>query len=173
MILSDLSGITAYRMLVPKWAVAPTSGAGAGRHGGRANRIGVNTLYLSLDVETAVREYQQVSPLLPPGTLVSYRVCAIPVVDFTRGYAPGTWDPLWEDFYCDWRTIWFNERTEPPSWVLGDAVIAAGAKGILFRSRLSPTGINLALYVDELDSSDSLEVHDPSGSLPHNQSSWE
>ena len=132
----------------------------------------MNTLYLALDVGTAVREYQQVSPLLPPGTLVSYCVSAMPVVDFTRGYAPGTWDPLWEDFYCDWRTIWFNERTEPPSWVLGDAVIAAGAKGILFRSRLSPAGINLALYVDELDANDRLDVHDPSGSLPHNQSSW-
>ncbi|CAG9252222.1 hypothetical protein PUN4_180126 [Paraburkholderia unamae] len=86
---------------------------------------------------------------------------------------PGTWNPLWEDFYCDWRTIWFNERTEPPSWVLGDAVIAAGAKGILFRSRLSPSGTNLVLYVDELATSDTLEVHDPTGSLPHNQSSWE
>jgi len=173
MILTDLGDIVAYRMLVPKWAIAPTSGAGAGRHGGRANRIGVNALYLALDVETAVREYQQVSPLLPPGTLVSYRVSAAPVVDYTRGYVPGTWDPLWEDFYCDWRSIWFNERIEPPSWVLGDAVIAAGAKGILFRSRLSHAGTNLVLYVDELDAGDTLDVHDPSGSLPRNQSSWE
>ncbi|SDR55186.1 hypothetical protein SAMN05443245_7622 [Paraburkholderia fungorum] len=29
MILTNLSGLTAYRMHVPKWAVAPTSGAGA------------------------------------------------------------------------------------------------------------------------------------------------
>ncbi|CAG9252224.1 hypothetical protein PUN4_180127 [Paraburkholderia unamae] len=89
MILTDLDGITAYRMRVPKWAVAPTSGAGAGRHGGRANRIGVNALYLALDVDTAVREYQQVSPLLPPRALVSYRLSAGPVVDFTRGFRAG------------------------------------------------------------------------------------
>jgi RES domain-containing protein len=69
MILKGISEVTAYRMHVPKWAVAPTSGAGAGRHGGRANRIGLNALYLALDVNTAVLEYQQVSPLMPPGTL--------------------------------------------------------------------------------------------------------
>lgn len=58
MILKGFSEVTAYRMHVPKWSVAPTSGAGAGRHGGRANRIGLNALYLALDVNTAVLEYQ-------------------------------------------------------------------------------------------------------------------
>jgi hypothetical protein len=86
MILKGISEVTAYRMHVPKWAVAPTSGAGAGRHGGRANRIGLNALYLALDVNTAVLEYQQVSPLMPPGTLVSYRLTIDPVADFTSGY---------------------------------------------------------------------------------------
>lgn len=105
MIFSNLSQVTAYRVHVPKWAVAPTSGAGAGTHGGRANRIGVNALYLALELETAVAEYQQVSPLLPPGTLVSYQVTASPIVDFTAGYRTETWDPLWEDFYCDWRAL--------------------------------------------------------------------
>ena len=33
MILTPLQDITAYRMHVPKWAVAPTSGAGAARAG--------------------------------------------------------------------------------------------------------------------------------------------
>ena len=70
MILTALTKVTAYRMHVPRWAVAPTSGAGAGKHGGRVNRIGLNALYLALDVNTAVREYQQISPLMPPGTLV-------------------------------------------------------------------------------------------------------
>ncbi|WP_422620224.1 RES domain-containing protein [Rhodoferax ferrireducens] len=69
-------------MPVPRWAVAPTSGAGAAKHGGRANRPGVEALYLAMETETAVREYQQVSTLLPPGTLTSYRLTAAPVVDF-------------------------------------------------------------------------------------------
>jgi RES domain-containing protein len=59
MILKALRGLTAYRMHVPKWAVAPTSGAGAAKHGGRANCVGMSAIYLALDVETAVREYQQ------------------------------------------------------------------------------------------------------------------
>ena len=74
MILTDLGPITAYRMHPPKWASAPTSGAGAAAHGGRANRPGTPAFYLALEADTAVREYQQVSPLMPPGTLVSYTV---------------------------------------------------------------------------------------------------
>jgi RES domain-containing protein len=172
MILKGLSEVTAYRVHVPKWAVAPTSGAGAGRHGGRANRIGLNALYLALDVNTAVLEYQQVSPLMPPGTLVSYRLTIDPVVDFTSGYQSGMWSEMWEDFYCDWRACWFSQRIEPPSWIIGDEVIANGGKGVLFRSRLSPDGVNLVLYVDELGPSDQLAVYDPQTMLPRDQSSW-
>ncbi|WP_366145778.1 RES domain-containing protein [Polaromonas sp.] len=58
---TGLADVTAYRMHVPRWAVAPTSGAGAGKHGGRANRPGVDALYLALETATAIREYQQVS----------------------------------------------------------------------------------------------------------------
>lgn len=54
MILQGLSEVTGYRVHVPQWTVAPTSGAGTPRHGGRANRIGLNALYLALDVNTAV-----------------------------------------------------------------------------------------------------------------------
>jgi RES domain-containing protein len=172
MIFTTLKDTLAYRMHVPKWAVAPLSGAGAGHHGGRANRIGVNALYLALDTYTAVSEYKQVSTLLPPGTLVSYRVSAAPILDFTQGYRSGTWPPLWESFFCDWRACWFGERIEPPSWVLGDEAIAAGAKGILFRSALTESGINLVLYVDHLDAGDAIEVIDPDHSLPRNQDSW-
>ena len=32
-----------------------------------ANRIGLNALYLALDHDTAIREYQQPSSLMPPG----------------------------------------------------------------------------------------------------------
>lgn len=39
--LIRLAGVIAYRLHVPKWAVAPLCGAGAARHGGRANRPGV------------------------------------------------------------------------------------------------------------------------------------
>ncbi|GLU33869.1 RES family NAD+ phosphorylase [Trinickia caryophylli] len=172
MIVTALNQVVVYRMHVPKWAVAPISGTGAALHGGRANRIGINALYLSLDPQTAISEYKQVSTLLPPGTLVSYRLTVAPVVDFTGGYRQEVWPPLWESFFCDWRACWFDERIEPPSWVLGDEVMAAGAKGLLFRSTLPASGTNLVLYLDQLDAHDLVEVIDPAGMLPKNQDSW-
>jgi RES domain-containing protein len=172
MIFTALDQIVAYRMHTPKWAVTPTSGAGAAAYGGRANRPGVAALYLSLESETAVREYQQVSMLLPPGTLVSYHVTATPIVDFRHGYHPAQWSPLWEEFFCDWRELWFNQRVEPPSWVLADEAIAAGAKGILFPTRVPSAGTNLVLYTELLGAADAIVVHDPAGALPKNQDSW-
>jgi len=172
MILTDLGPLTAYRVHTPKWATAPTSGAGAATHGGRANRPGVQALYLALEVGTAVSEYQQVSPLMPPGTLVSYTVSAKRVIDFRRGYDAAAWPALWEEFYCDWRELWFNQRVEPPSWVLADEAIAAGAKGILFASRIAAGGTNLVLFNEVLDAGDALTVYDPAGALPKNQDSW-
>ena len=88
MILTELGALTAYRMHTPRWATAPTSGAGAAAYGGRANRPGTQALYLALEPETAVREYQQLSPLMPPGTLVSYAVRVSPVVDFRAQVVP-------------------------------------------------------------------------------------
>lgn len=93
-----------YRVHQPKWSFAPTSGAGAGTHGGRANRIGVNALYLSEKLETALAEYQQLSPLMQPGLMVSYNLSIDCLVDFRSGYT-SAWDPLWQDFYCDWRDV--------------------------------------------------------------------
>lgn len=169
MILTALDAI-AYRVHDPKWAYAPISGAGAGKHGGRANRPGVNAIYLSLELETALAEYRQTDALLQPALMVSYEISVGPVVDFRGGFASG-WDPLWQDFYCDWRRMVFNEGIEPPSWVIGDQVLAAGAKGIVFRSVLTG-GANLVLYNDALAAGDRLAAHDPRHALPRNQDSW-
>jgi hypothetical protein len=108
MIFTRFAGLTVHRMHTPKWAVAPASGAGAAEYGGRANRPGVAALYLALEAQTAIDEYQQVSPLLPPGTMVSYQVTADPILDFRAGYAPAHWSALWEEFFCDGRELWFN-----------------------------------------------------------------
>lgn len=169
MILTALTTV-AYRVHDPKWAFAPTSGAGAGKHGGRANRPGVNAIYLSLELETALAEYRQTDALLEPALMVSYEISVKPVVDFRGGFATG-WDALWQDFYCDWRRMVFNEGIEPPPWVIGDLVLAAGAKGIAFRSILTG-GTNLVLYTDMLADEDKLMAHDPRHALPRNQDSW-
>ncbi|MCP1575102.1 RES family NAD+ phosphorylase [Herbaspirillum rubrisubalbicans] len=170
MILTSLETV-AYRVHVPRWSFVATSGAGAARFGGRLNRPGVAALYLSLDPGTALAEYQQLDDLLPPGLIVAYRIVIDRVVDFRGGYAAG-WSPLWKDFYCDWRRMVFHERVEPPSWVMGDAVRAAGAKGILFRSTRLETGCNLTVFTEMLADSDQLAVYDPQRSLPVNQASW-
>lgn len=165
MIRIQLTDLTTYRMHEPRWAVSPLSGAGAAKHGGRVNRPGIETLYLSLDTNTAILEYKQVSTLLRPGTLTSYKLTAVPIVDFREGYSASSWGPMWQDFYCDWRELWFNQGIEPPSWSIGDAVIANGAKGILFKSQHSGGDINLALYPETFEDADSVSVYDPEGSL--------
>lgn len=170
MILTNLEAV-GYRVHDPKWAFAPASGAGAGKHGGRANRPGVNSLYLSLELETALAEYKQTDALLQPALMVAYQLRVESVVDFRMGFS-SQWDSLWQDFFCDWRRMHFYEGIEPPSWVLGDMVIAAGAKGILFKSVIT-NGTNVVLYNDALTGVDAITVHDPHHALPKNQSSWQ
>ena len=163
--------VVAYRVHQPKWSFQPTSGTGAGTYGGRANRPGVNALYLSLTLETALAEYQQLDALLPPGLMVSYNVIIDSIVDFRGGFTRH-WDALWQDFYCDWRKIHFNEGIEPPSWVIGDQVIAAGAKGILFNSAITGDA-NLVVYTNVLTNADTINAYDPNNDLPKNKLSWE
>ncbi len=172
MIFTALDLAVAYRMHTPKWAMSPTSGSGAAAHGGRLNRIGLEALYLALETETAVKEYQQVSTLLPPGTLVSYQISVAKVADFRAGFDAAHWSAIWNDFFCDWRALWFNERIEPPSWVIADEAIAQGAQGILFASAAVPGGCNLVLFPSMLSASDDVRVFDPSAALPKNQDSW-
>ncbi|MES2538604.1 MAG: RES family NAD+ phosphorylase [Pseudomonadota bacterium] len=161
----------AYRVHDPRWAFDPTSGAGAGKYGGRANRLGINAIYLSMELETALNEYKQLDALMPPALMVSYLIKVESIIDYRGGFT-NTWNALWQDFYCDWRKMRFNDGIEPPSWVIGDQVLAMGAKGIMFKSVLTG-GTNLVLYNDALTASDSIEVHDPNHALPKNQTSWE
>lgn len=94
MILRDLGEEEAlYRIIAPRWSHAPTSGAGAALKGGRFNRPGLEALYLSQTVETAIEEYRQHARLLPPGIITTFLVSRLRVVDFSGGYAAGTWDP--------------------------------------------------------------------------------
>ncbi|MEW6168616.1 MAG: RES family NAD+ phosphorylase [Pseudomonadota bacterium] len=163
-----------YRVNTPKWASMPTSGAGAAAEGGRFNRAGVEALYLSLDESTALREYQQDEPIMPPGTIAAYHVALDQVVDFTAGYVSGEWEPIWEDWSCNWRHLRFLEEITPPSWDIGDLVIKAGIPGMLFPSTRNPGGTNLVVYLDLIDGSDQrhVRVHDPDGKLPKTRASW-
>lgn len=166
-----LSEQICYRMHVPRWSWAPTSGVGAARQGGRFNRAGLEALYLSWETETAIAEFKQAAALLPPATLVSYHVTLDKVVDFRGGFTKG-WDPIWEDAYCDWRKMVFDDKVEPPTWVIADLCISEGYKGILFSSSAHASGINLVVFTSALAPPDKLETYDPEKDLPKNQTSW-
>jgi RES domain-containing protein len=150
----------------PRWAHAPTSGAGAARNGGRLNRPGIEALYLSVDTATALAEYQRNDPLLPPGTLAAFLVTLGTVVDFRAGYASGTWEALWQEIHCDWKAQWLLDGIAPPSWDIGDRVRECGIAGIYYPSARRPGGINLVIYPDLLGSGDGVEVYDPQRRLP-------
>jgi len=55
---------------------------------------------------------------------------------------------------------------------LADEALAAGAKGILFASKLGAGGQNLVVYNEMLAAVDTLQVYDQAGALPKNQDSW-
>lgn len=99
---------------------------------GRFNRPWVATLYLSLDEVTALREYQQTSPFLPPCTMCSYTVALRDLVDLRQLHRGEPWDDLWHDWREDWRLLKLEQHIEPPTWVPGDLVLAHGHTGILF-----------------------------------------
>lgn len=126
-------------------------------------------LYLSLDAATAIAEYQQASPYLPPLTLVSFLATLPPLVDVRL--LDETWDPLWRDWQEEWRPLVIR-GIEPASWALSDQVLAASHAGIIFLSAVGPPGISLVLFTDFLDMSRVLAVQDD-GRLPRDGSSWD
>jgi RES domain-containing protein len=173
LIFTDLPlGSVVYRGHDPRWAVAPTSGAGAAKAGGRFNRPGIEALYLSLDAMTALLEYQQTSALLPPCTICSYVVVLSGLVDLRKLHTGAPWDGLWQDWPEDWRHLAFDLKVEPPSWVLSDMVRGARSPGIIFPSMVNSGGVNLVLFPDLFGPGEQVDVQDDQGKLPVNQSSW-
>lgn len=145
----------------------------AARKGGRFNREGVEALYLALDEVTALREYQQTSPFLPPCTVCSYTATLVNLVDRQQLSHGAPWDDLWHSWREDWRHHKFDLHVEPPTWVLGDLVLEAGHTGIIFPSIANPGGANVVIFSERLEGKNRIEVNDPKGRLPRNRSSWE
>lgn len=173
MIVTDIaSGALLYRAHTPEWASRPTSGAGAARKGGRFNREGIEALYLSMDEVTALREYQQTSPFLPPCTMCSYTVSLHNLVDLRQLHRGEPWNDLWHDWQEDWRHLRFDLHIEPPTWLLGDMALEAGHTGIIFPSIANPGGVNVVVFNERLGRGNRIDVNDPDGMLPRDQASW-
>jgi RES domain-containing protein len=154
-----------YRVISPAYAGTPLSGMGAARQGGRFNRPGQEALYLSLDMDTALAEYQQDNPWLPPGTICTFFIRKLRVANLHSGFNPKKWPPLWAGFAVDWRAEWFGKSTEPTTWQMADDVVAAGLDGILFPSQARSGGVNLVIYRSSSRPQEQLRVFDPDGVL--------
>ena len=160
-----------WRVLAPRWAAEPLSGAGAARHGGRFNEPGTPALYVSEDLMTAVAEYEQ-DLGIRPGTFCAYEVDVDGIVDLTDptvreglGTTPG-------DIACPWKEIALVRRQRPPTWELAARLIAAGCAGLRAPSVRQPGGVNLVLWRWNDDPARTVTVHDPQGDLPADQTSW-
>ncbi len=164
-----------YRGHDPAWSFTPLSGEGAAITGGRFNRKGEPTLYLSLDIMTAVGECTQgFSHRLQPLTMCEYDVDCEDIADLRDEAGRGSHDLSWDDLACGWLS-WQYARRDAPSWLVVDRLKADGYSGILVPSFVpgaTRTNQNLVLWRWGPDLPHQVVVYDPGGRLPHNQLSW-
>ena len=160
-----------WRVLAPKWAHAPLSGAGAAIQGGRFNRPGIETFYCSYDPMTALVEYGQEFGNRP-GTFCSYETNIRPIADLTDSKTLGALNVTLADLDCPWKDIAWVQNKTPPTWRLVDRLIDDGIAGIKTPSFQNRMGVNLVLWKWADAKSRSLSANDPIGDLPKNQDSW-
>lgn len=160
-----------WRILAPKWAGAPLSGAGAARNGGRYNEPGVETLYLSLDLMTAVAEYlQDLGPR--PGTFCAYDVDVRGVVDLTDPAVRRACRASMTTLHGPWKKILLIDGKRPPTWTLARRLRNGGAAGLLVPSTQHAEGVNLVLWRWNDTARRRVTAIDPHSDLPADQSSW-
>lgn len=164
-----------YRAHDPAWSFTPLSGEGAALTGGRFNRRGEATLYLSLDVMTSFGECTQgFTKRLQPLTMCEYDIDCENVVDLRVAASRGAAGVDRAELACAWLTFQLAGR-QAPSWLIVDRLKAAGHSGALVPSFVpSATDVNsnLVLWHWGPDLPHKVEVYDPSGRLPKNQLSW-
>ena len=166
----------AYRAHNPRWSWTPLSGEGARIHGGRFNAKGTPALYLALDLNTAVIEFNQGFPfrLVPPVTIVSYAVDCDDLIDLTKGSERRRLGVTSAAMACPWKLLAETGRAVP-SWSIADRMLASGAAGILVPSYSSPASAdaqNLVLWHWSDALPHQVTIHDPGADLPRDGSSW-
>jgi RES domain-containing protein len=167
---------TCYRAHDPRWSFKPLAGDGAAIHGGRFNPKGMPALYLSLSIETAIKEANQGFAFkIAPCVLCSYEVDCSDVVDLRTDASRSRHGATAADIAC----AWFAEAAagrEPPSWALCRRLRADGFAGVVVPS-FAPGTIsgdqNLVLWDWGPQPPHQVRVYDPSGRLPKNQLSWD
>jgi len=166
---------TGYRAHDPRWAWAPTSGAGAASRGGRFNPAGVPALYLALTIDGMFREMAHgFGHRFDPLTVCAYDVDVDDVVDLRAAAGRDAAGVALADLGCAWALDRASGRT-PASWRIAATLIAGGAAGVLvpsFAAGAPADAANLVLWRWGEALPHRVLVHDPSGRLPRDQSSW-
>jgi RES domain-containing protein len=166
---------TCYRAHDPRWAFSPLSGDGARTHGGRFNRKGVPALYLALTIDGMIAEMTHgFAHRLDPLTVCSYEVDVDDLVDLRDNDGRKANGVALAALSCAWADDVANGRY-PVSWRVADRLIAQGSAGVLvpsFAVGAKPDMTNLVLWRWGATLPHRVEVHDPSGRLPKDQTSW-
>jgi RES domain-containing protein len=164
-----------FRAHDPTWSWTPLSGAGAALKGRRFNWPGLETLYLSLSVNTVFREVSAgFAHRLTPYVLCSYDVDCEDVADLRAEAGRAQHQAPLEDLACAWGEALIAGR-EPASWGVVRRLLAAGSSGALvpsFANGATPDDQNLVLWRWGPDLPHRVTVYDPTGRLPKNQLSW-
>jgi RES domain-containing protein len=160
-----------WRILAPKWAFQPLSGAGSAVYGGRWNSKGVSALYMSEDFDTAFAEYEQ-DLLVRPGTFCLYRVALEQIADLCDPIVQKAAGVTEELLFCPWKEILLVQKSKPPTWNLAQKLINLGFIGVRVPSARRKEGVNLVLWRWG-EAGCEIEAFDPKGELPRDQHSWQ
>ncbi|XIA65511.1 RES family NAD+ phosphorylase [Bradyrhizobium sp. TZ2] len=166
---------TCYRAHDPGWAWAPLSGDGAAAKGGRFNPIGTPALYLALTVEGMLVEMGHgFGHRFDPLTICAYNVDVDDIVDLRTESGRAAEGIDLASMACAWAYELATGK-RPASWDIAKLLIAKGTAGILtpsFATGARPDMANLVLWRWGSAPPHKVEVHDPHGRLPKDQSSW-
>jgi RES domain-containing protein len=132
-------------------------------------------LYLSLTIETAVREANDGLAFgISPCVLCCYEVDCADLVELRTDAGRSEHGVTLVDLSCVWG-LDARQRREPATWLLARRLIARGIAGILvpsFAPGATSTDENLVLWDWSDRPPHQVRVFDPSGRLPRNQLSW-
>jgi len=164
-----------YRGHDPTWSFSPLSGAGAAKTGGRFNRKGRPTLYLSLDVMTSIGECTQgLTQRLLPLTMCEYDVDCEPVADLRDGAGRDHHGITLAELGCAWLRH-LRDGGDAPSWLVAERLEADGFVGMLapsFVPHATEANCTLILWRWGPELPARIVVFDPTGRLPRDQLSW-
>lgn len=164
-----------YRGHDPRWSFTPISGKGAEITGGRFNRVGEPTLYLSLDIVTSVGECTQgLTRRLEPLTMCEYEVDCEPIADLRDDGGRASHGVTLPELACPWMSHLLNGE-DAPSWLVVDDLKEQGFVGMLapsFYPGATPDNCNLILWGWGPKLPAKVEVFDPANKLPKDQLSW-